>query len=429
MTKLILLSTLLLSSVSFADQIDDFDQASYSKQARVTEAKKQDYINELEGTHPIKWFFWMTKSGRVFIADTRAGENASGVTLWEHSLSNFTWTPISGGSVEKVFNSISISSDGRNITLGTDSDTSSSSSQGIAVGEPNGSSSSSSSSSSTAVKVTKIAGKVGENSSNKITTDLAKSANLTKGLTVFGINFLATSEVPNDKLLHAANIMAELIDSNEDGIPDNKAVLDKLIEQSAYETMYNLMEGNKVEIDNDILREVSKAATTLGAYETRVNYADGVNHDASIEEIFHLVTQFGYSKVYPDIFEEKNGATSKMALLMDKARGARVVTMPAGGWVYPSTAWWFYADQTADYATMQTEYMYWSMTSNVGMHDSDAGKTKTSTEWKPYTKELLKQMDPEMYVLINDPKYAFPTKLPNADYTFYKFTEADIQTF
>jgi len=428
MIKKILKSTVILGlllSVGFADQLDDFEQNSYNKQVRLTAAQKQDIINELEGTHPIKWFFWMTKSGRVFIADTRKGENADTTTLWEHSLSNFTWTPISGGSQEKIFNSISISSDGRNITLETGSDTGSSSSQGIAVGEPNGSSSSS----STAVKTTKIAGKVGENSSNKITTAIAKSANLSKGLTVFGINFLATSEVPNAKLLHAANIMAELIDSNEDGIADNQAVLNKLIEQSAFETMYNLQEGNKVEIDNGNLMEITKAGTTLGAYETRDNYADGVNHDASIEEIFHLITQFGYSKVYPDIFEEKNGATSKMALLMDKARGGRVVTMPAGGWVYPSTAWWFYDDQTADYATMQTEYMYWAMTSNVGMHDSDAGKTKTSTEWKPYTKALLKQMDPEMYALINDPKYAFPTKLPNADYTFYKFTEADIQVF
>jgi len=83
-----------------------------------TSSTKQDYINELTGANPIKWFFWMTNSGRVFIADTRKGESADTTTLWEHSLTNFTWTPISGGSVEKIFDTLSISTDGRNITLG-----------------------------------------------------------------------------------------------------------------------------------------------------------------------------------------------------------------------------------------------------------------------------------------------------------------------
>ena len=39
-------------------------------------------------------------------------------------------------------------------------------------------------------------------------------------------------------------------------------------------------------------------------------------------------------------------------------------------------AWYFYADTTADYQTMQTEYMYWSVSSKFGMHDSTAGLTK-----------------------------------------------------
>ena len=51
--------------------------------------------------------------------------------------------------------------------------------------------------------------KVVDNSSNLVTTALAKSANFTKGLTVFGINILATSDVSDAKLLHAAHITAE----------------------------------------------------------------------------------------------------------------------------------------------------------------------------------------------------------------------------
>ena len=139
-----------------------------------------------------------------------------------------------------------------------------------------------------------VVGKVSDNSSNLVTTALAKSANLTKGLTVFGINILATSEVADAKLLHAANITAELIDNNEDGTADNPTVLKALVDNSTFVKMYNLQSGNSVTIDTDVLDDagVSKN-TSLGAYETVDNYADGVSHDASIEEIFHLITQYG----------------------------------------------------------------------------------------------------------------------------------------
>jgi len=99
---------------------------SSSSSTTLYTAEEQSYINELTGTNPIKWFFWMTNSGRVFIADTRSGEDSNSVTLWEHSLSNFTWTPISGGSVPKIFNSVSIANDARSITLGESINTSNS---------------------------------------------------------------------------------------------------------------------------------------------------------------------------------------------------------------------------------------------------------------------------------------------------------------
>ena len=60
------------------------------------------------------------------------------------------------------------------------------------------------------------------------------------------------------------------------------------------------------------------------------NYADGVSHDASIEEIFHLITQYGYSVAYPTVFEESNTSISAMALAMDTARGGRQLTTTDG---------------------------------------------------------------------------------------------------
>ena len=78
---------------------------------------------------------------------------------------------------------------------------------------------------------------------------------------------------------------------------------------------------------------------------------------------------------------------------------------------------------------MMKEYIYWSVSSNFGMHDSSAGRKKPKTEWCSNTKKLLKAQDPAVFKLVNDHKYAFPTDLPNADYSFYKFKTSDINTF
>ena len=76
-----------------------------------------------------------------------------------------------------------------------------------------------------------------------------------------------------------------------------------------------------------------------------------------------------------------------------------------------------------------TEYIYWSVSSNFGMHDSSAGHKKAKSEWCPNTKEKLKAQDTTIYNLINDPKYAFPAVLPNASYSYYTFKKSDIKTF
>ena len=305
----------------------------------------------------------------------------------------------------------------------------------------------STSSTSCTVSYTAV-GKVGDNSSNLVTTALAKSSSFTKGLTVFGISLLATSGVSDAKLLHAANVTAELLDNDENGTVDNTCVVAKLNDLSTYVTMYNT-DSSEFNTDTLVDAEVTKM-TSLGANETVDNYADNVSHDASIEEIFHLITQYGYSNVYPTVFGESNTSTATMAQAMDVARGSTTPQrdLSAGdnytGWDYNNTdcstagsvdntsndkAWYFYADKTADYQTMQTEYMYWSVSSKFGMHDSAAGLTKASTEWCPNTKAKLLAQDPTIYNLIDNSTYAFPTVLPNASYGFYTFKTADIITF
>ena len=78
---------------------------------------------------------------------------------------------------------------------------------------------------------------------------------------------------------------------------------------------------------------------------------------------------------------------------------------------------------------METEYMYWLVTTKFDMHDSSAGCKKEKTEWCPNTKEILKAQDLAVYNLIKDPKYVFPTILLNEDYTYYTFKTSNIKSF
>ncbi len=278
-------------------------------------------------------------------------------------------------------------------------------------------------------------------SDSKMSFSTAKSAGFTKGISVFGVNILATTGVSEEKLIHAANVMAELIDNDENGEVDNSCVVKKLNELEAFVSMYNEDESEILMEPLEMLGSESNSIG-LGAFETTNNYESG-QHDASVEEIFHLITQFGYSKMYPTIFGESNESESLLAKAMDVARGGRQTQLTNGTWTYNNTdcanagkvggstnAWYFYEDNTADYASMITEYIYWAVSSNFGMHASESGQQKTQTEWCLNTKEKLQEQDPTIYNLINDPKYKFPIyKMPSVYYSFRSIVPSDIIYF
>ena len=51
---------------------------------------------------------------------------------------------------------------------------------------------------------------------------------------VFGIKIYATENVDNEKVLHAASILAEYLDNDEDGNADNQRIVNRLIDKKAW---------------------------------------------------------------------------------------------------------------------------------------------------------------------------------------------------
>ena len=183
-----------------------------------------------------------------------------------------------------------------------------------------------------------------------------------KYINVFGVSIYATTDVPDAKVLHAANVMAEYLDNDEDGEPDNAWVVNALAENNAQLIMFNTEGSNAEEEFVDNLADDAFASTQpLYGFETHPEGSQGEAFDATLEEVLHLITHVGYATVYPDVFGEEAG--SEIAEAMDSARGGHFENIPSN---YPADAWYTYDDETCEYDCQVTEYFYWSLTTLLG---------------------------------------------------------------
>ncbi|NQY28557.1 MAG: hypothetical protein HRT69_03695 [Flavobacteriaceae bacterium] len=230
---------------------------------------------------------------------------------------------------------------------------------------------------------------------------------LSKKVTVFGIPIYAVATVDDSKLLHAANLMAQYLDNNEDGTIDNQAVVDAMLANNAFMFMW------KSESDQNTVSMPDNAeGQDLGNDETiPVWHTNGHTgqFDAALEEVWHIITHAGYASAYPSVFGE--GAGTSLSNAMDIARGGNFTTIPNP---YPNGSWYTYDDATCTYDCMTTEYMYWSMSSILGAQSNRLNEI--SQEWDLNTNALVQNTDTAVYGLLTDPQYKFPTVLPDGTY-------------
>ena len=224
---------------------------------------------------------------------------------------------------------------------------------------------------------------------------------------IFGIKIYATNKVDNEKMLHAASILAEYLDNDEDGQVDNQKVVDKLIEKNVWLLLV------KNESDQDDAERINlKNSNYQDLRDEEITLVNGSpRFDASLEEVLHLITQHGYAEVYPEVFGEKKG--SKIADAMDIARGGYFKKVPNE---YPTNAWYTYNDESCDYSCQITEYTYWALTSILGGQDFNGRFDEIKDEWKLNTKEKVKNNDIDVYNLLTKSEYKLPTKLPDGKY-------------
>ena len=256
--------------------------------------------------------------------------------------------------------------------------------------------------------------------SNSLPVDLQNASNVfTKSVEVFGLRVLATDSVPDAKVLHAANVLAEYLDNDENGTVDQPEVLAKLLGNSNSEIATMVLFESESEQESfmdsfETLMQILTRSQNLFADEIFENGSSGNDRDATLEEVLHLVTDLGWDEAFPDIWGERKG--SSVANAMDLARGGYFENVPAQ---YPESAWYTYYDETSDYPTQITEYVYWATTTHLGAQNwQGRNHSNYTNEWTPYTKEMLAQTDPAIVSLMTSDDYRFPVmKLPDGNYS------------
>ncbi len=243
---------------------------------------------------------------------------------------------------------------------------------------------------------------------------------------VMGVHLFATPSVSDAKLEHAAAVMAQYLDNDEDGVADDAAVLATMVATDASIFMFANENDANSAFNDDALMD-SLTFQDLYASETVIGYPGSTNQfDFALEEVLHLVTSIGWANTYPSVFGEQPGST--LALAMDTARGGHFeeggndncngnsqCALPPGG-NYPSGAWYTYDDPTCDYRCMATEYIYWALTSLLGGQQAPGRPGDIVAEWQLATPAQVQSGDPAITNLLTAQGYALPNVLPDGSY-------------
>jgi len=232
-----------------------------------------------------------------------------------------------------------------------------------------------------------------------------------KYIDVFGCSIYAESSVSDEKMLHVAAVWAELIDNNEDGIIDDEALINELVNNEALMPIFQADENAAMMTFFDNYNGDGVSAV-LWQSEIDPSKPGHWGDDATVEEVLHTINGVGHVNIYPSAFSLSPNS-SLLSTAMDTARGGQFSSIPSP---YPASAWYHYDDNTCDYECMAIEYMYWSIVSLMGILNDTPTCNGIADEWELCSPTLFQNTDILMYELITNPIYKLPQIAPDGSY-------------
>ena len=235
---------------------------------------------------------------------------------------------------------------------------------------------------------------------------------------VHGMYVVGDEDAPSEYVLHTANILAQYLDNDEDGIPDDQVVTDYLVAngfivpvwtKDIRENFWSSARGTWCE---DNIRTVASmyhadSQWAIGGIEKAKIW------DSNLEEVWHVVSEAWY-RVYPEYFNDKfdDPRDSLLTEAVDAARGGYFEEAPK---IYPAEAWYRYFD--CPYGCQVHEYFYWITVANIGALDPAITNWCPNEEWSICTKEELRIRDVRAYDLLNNHGFKLPTHIPDGSYS------------
>jgi len=143
----------------------------------------------------------------------------------------------------------------------------------------------------------------------------------TKVIKAFGVEIVTKPDIDDALLVHVSNVMAQFIDNNMDGIPDNTV---NLVEVKANAHLVLLRNEKEWEDFRKHEFEGIRRKGRIDPDDIGVMFADqinmarpmGDNFDETLKHCWFLLAR-GYARLFPDYFSAK--PQSALGKAMDKA--------------------------------------------------------------------------------------------------------------
>ena len=233
----------------------------------------------------------------------------------------------------------------------------------------------------------------------------------------------AQSTISDEKVLHVAAVVAELLDNNEDGEVDDIALKNRLNSSGALMPIFT-SDGNTCMNQFENNYNGNGVSAALWRNEIDPSQPGYWGHDATVEETLHTINHVGHVSIYPNIFNIYPNS-SQMSDAMDIPRGGQFINTPNS---YPEEAWYHYDDWTCDYECMAIEYLYWCIVSYMGILNDTQTCNGIYNEWELCSPELFQSVDVTMFDIITNPDYKLPQLAPDGNYCPNIVEDGDINS-
>ena len=154
------------------------------------------------------------------------------------------------------------------------------------------------------------------NSSNPAFQCFTKYVNVVDCFEVY-----AQQNVSDEKVLHVAAVVAELLDNNEDGVVDDEILFSELQNSQALMPIFT-SDGNSCMENFMDNYDGNGVSAVLFRNEIDPSQPGYWGDDATVEEVLHTINHVGHVSIYPDAFDLSPNS-SIMSDAMDIARGGQ----------------------------------------------------------------------------------------------------------